>query len=203
MKSHVQVLVQPRWTQWQQDFALRNARNSFRKFLWDFDNRRWADGLPGYQKSKPLDYPQIRDWLSDRYIELRGAYKIRMDYAEFERLLLQHGEIGDEWRNYRRFGWGAAGCPYREGWSYVRNVDHEPKQREPNAWHIERKHKRDKARHGGGCMRRGCSRRRFWVREQAREHRAWCKQMIKKENWDAFGRGADDSEYTVNPWLWD
>lgn len=202
MKNMVQILVQPKWRgEWWQNFALRRAHKDFIAFRDRLNNNRWAEGNGYLNYTKLLSYPEIRDWLSDYYIDLRGKAQIRMDYAEFERRTLDHTAHDYIWRST----WNMARCPYRQGSGYTQDPAHLPKEREANAWHAETHHKRDKARHGHGCMRHGCRGRRFWVKQAARDLRAWVKQQLHKGNFDAFDRGAQDKEYQqfADPWNWD
>lgn len=200
MRNMVQVLVQPRWTEWRQNSAIRVSRRFFNEFLWQLDNSRWASGKGSLNRSKLLEYKEVRNWLSDRYIELRGKYEIRMTYAEFEPLVMSWKyDLGDEWIIRRSYG-APQGHSFRHGWGYTQNPEHRPKDRPTyDPWYVENRHKRDKAKAGRFAQ----PRRKFWVKQAAKDHRAWVKRQLKAENWDAFGRGPDDSEYIIDPWLWD
>ena len=204
MKNMITVLIQPRWSEWSQNFAIRTARKAFREFVSKTQNERWASGKRNLNYTRLLDDEEVRGWVSDRYIELRGAYRIRISYAEFEPLVASYQvDLPDEWVVRSRYG-NPHGHSFRHGHGYVQSPDHGPKDSPTeDPWHTEKRHKRDKAKAGGGCMRHGCRGRRFWVKQAAKDHRAWVKRQIYKEDWDAFGRGTDDSEYIIEPWDWD
>lgn len=200
MRNMVQIIIQPHWYEWSQSCAIRTSRRAFKNNIWRLQNERWASGKSSINYSKLLDYEEIRNWLSDRYIELRGAYKIRITYAEFVPLVMSSQiDLDDEW-SYRR-SWGAPqGHSFRHGWGYTQSPEHLPKDRPTdNPWYVENHHKRDKSR--VDC--RGEGRRKYWVKQAARDHRAWVKRQLNAEDWDSFGRGADDSEYIIDPWRWD
>lgn len=197
MKNMVVILVQPRWTLLKQNFSLSKSRRDYVSFVDKLTNRLYAEGKR-FNFSKPLLNQEVVDWLSDKYIELRGYYRIRMDYKEFEAYMLAQKELPNSYTFFLRYGYGAFGCPYRYGRSYVRNTDHEPKNRPTkDAWREHKRIKKDKskqcAHYRGEC-------KRFWKKRAAREHRAWVRDVIYKENWDLFS----DIEYKqfADPWRW-
>jgi hypothetical protein len=198
MKQHVQIMVQPRWYAWGQDFYVRCARREFGQWLWAEDNRRWASGLPGMQNPKHA-HPSAIAWLEDRYIKGRGDYRIRMDFDQFFRA------VTSNWSDAE----GYFLIPYHgrtnKGPSYTKSPDHAPKPERDRAWEIETNHKRDKARHGRGDNHHGNRGRHFCAKQSARDHRAWVRRELNRENYDAFCKGADSQEYKqfVNPWDWD
>jgi hypothetical protein len=187
----VKVLIQPRWFKLGQYYALRAAYRDLHIFINRVNNERWASGNGSISWSNPLDHKEVCDWISDRYIELRGAYRIRMSFQEFQDAVFK----GHIWIKYQ----AAPSKGFRSSKAYVRNTEHKPKAELDNSWYIEKHHKRDKGRHGSWSR----SAPRFWVRQAARDHRAWIKQKISKGDWDAFSRGADDSEYIIDRWKWD
>ena len=96
-----------------------------------------------------------------------------------------------------RYGHIKPPCPYRDGKKYRKDVSHMPKEpSNKEAWHIETGRSRDKAKHG----RHHRKHRKFCVKQDAKNHRAWSKQMIKHEKWDEFSQG--DEEHYKDKWAW-
>ena len=91
--------------------------------------------------------------------------------------------------------------PFREGTSYVRNKNHKKKDKVEDPWRVEKRFnkRRGKYRSGNCCAGPHFSRKSY-VRQSAKEHRAWERRQIHNENWDALS----DYSYKVfaDPWYW-
>jgi hypothetical protein len=194
MKSMVIIQIQPRWWAWSQDWFIRCARREFMLWVWAEDNRRWASGLPGMPNPKHT-HPTAYAWIQDRYIKGRGDYRIRLDFDQFFQAVTCNYTEADRYLCIPYYGRTAKAT------SYVKKPEHKPKDNPTfNAWRIEKHTKKDKSRqHFSRHARKFCS------DQSARSHRAWVKQQINKENWDAFDKGACDAEYAqfVEPYDWD
>jgi hypothetical protein len=196
MKNMVQILVQPKWWPWAQDHFIWCARRDFMQWIWAEDNRRWASGLPGMQNPKHSN-PKALAWIQDRYIDGRGKFRIRLDFYQFYRAVTCDYREADVFYYIPRRG------RMPKATSYVKKPEHKPKAPLANeAWRLEKQTKRDKAQVHG---RRSCGARKFCSDQSARAHRAWIKQRLNSEDWDAFDQGAQDTEYAqfVEPYDWD
>jgi hypothetical protein len=190
MKNMVQVLIQPQWSEWRQNFALFRFLRDFQSFQFQLSEQRFLDGLHGLNFSKILEYQEVQTWLFNKYIELKGKFVIRMDYKEF---LLYASNTKAVPR--LRKGW----IRRKNKTSYVRNAQHLPKNIQEDAWRIEKKIKKDKAK------------RKHWSRGwkksakklQNSKHRQWIRTQLHRENWEAFDNSASNRELRADRWLWD
>jgi len=193
MKSMIQNYEKPQWCPWAQDRFVRSARSDYRLFngydTWDGSWYRRAD----------LKYPEkhwkVVEWLSKAYCKGRAEVGLRMDFHQFCRALTC------AWKDAPLF---MAAPPYYyrlKAQSYVKSPEHQPKDHQDDAWRIEKQTKRDKAQVSG---RRSPAGRKFCSDQSARSHRAWVKQRLDSEDWDAFDRGSQDTEYAqfVEPYDW-
>lgn len=195
MKSMVQNYEKPQWCPWAQDRFVRRVRDEYRLFngynTWDWFSHKRGD----------LKYPEghwkLEAWLSAAYRKGREEVGLRLDFYQF-RWALTCG-----WRDVDFFMAVPRTYKRLKATSYVKRPHHEALCRPGyDPWRIEKQTKRDKAQVHGRYSHRG---RKFCSDQSARSHRAWVTQQISKENWDAFDKGAQDTEYAqfVEPYDWD
>jgi hypothetical protein len=149
------------------------------------------------KKSEVIDILEKNKYVEFLWFELKNIHLDKTDGLDFA--YFKERVTSD--RLHRTSWYGSidmTGGSYRNGPKYRKNTEHLQKEEDPKeAWREETNHYRDKARrqkHSNGM-------KRFWVKQQAKDHRAWAKCMIRKEKWEAFGQ--NDEEYCINRWLWD
>ena len=112
-------------------------------------------------------------------------------FDEF-RFFLEYGDQSRlHWHSYSRVK-----CKFRDGDSYRHNADHEKKEENPKAvWREvsgkERDCRRPNWKNGAKTYHKNLS---------ARQHRAWVREQLHHENYEAF-HGGEYSEF-CDPWKW-
>jgi hypothetical protein len=169
------------------DSFIKESRKSFKQFQSSKELRYCTQTVIDWEKANP--------WLEGRYKEGRILGLLNITFQEFVVMI-----ENDRWKNSRyRRDWSVANCPYRDGNSYRKNTDHEKKEFS-QPWREYKKFNKDKSKHKGWHSRpkAGIS---YWKEESARSHRAWVKDRLRNEDWDAF----HDQEYDIfiDPWCYD
>lgn len=181
--------------EWMQPYYLREAAASLQHWIELRNTDRACAGLP-LLKRKILENKEVTDHLSDVYFDLKIKNHIEMDFQEF---LLEvdcfctYGRLRCD-LGIRRYRWNRTGCDFRGHTKYVRNIDHEPKDRKDDSWRAHKGIDRDKSRRG--CWYK--SAKRGLINKEERSFRRWTKAQIKSGNYDALG-----DDWLQNKWIWD
>ena len=157
-----------------------------------FGGRAWTD--------ERLDEARYHRLIECRYREGRISGALKISFDDFLRACHPI-----RYYHYRpsRYRYDYSQCPYRNGNSYRRNVDHAPKDHEPTpkeTWRQIKRFARDKSKHRGWRLKpkSGIA---YWKTKSAREHRRWVNEQIYRESWESL----HDREYRefVDPWDYD
>lgn len=142
-----------------------------------------------------IRYPDKRI-LSDLY-HLGREFGLSLFYQEF---------VSDFWSRYhysygRMIAYNRFHRRYRKSkdisQKYVKTAEHKKHNKQKNAWRIEQKTLRDKSRRK--MRKRGPN--RHYKKLRSKEHRAWVKNQIHRENWDIFWQ-AERNQF-VDSYCWD
>jgi hypothetical protein len=146
--------------------------------------------------------PEAHEWFERRFAEGRLLGLIEATFDEYGCQVFGTAWWGKRPQSPRYGGHDWAKCPYRNGNSYRRRDDHEPKPEEPTneqCWREEQQHHRDKGK-GRGWRRKPDSIAWYKTRS-ARDHRRWVRGRLEQGDFDAFGQYEYDQ--FVNPWDYD
>lgn len=177
-----------RVTQEQRDSFIQESRELIKKF-----RHAVADTFI-YDKTGQ------KRWTQERYKEGRLRGVLDMTFHEFS----ESCDTRPWWERGhqpRYHTWDRVGCPFRNGKSYRKNTDHEPKEGDSKQiWREYKQMNRDKSKDRGWHLRPrdGIS---YWKNRSARDHRAWVKDRLQNGDYEAF----HDKEYEIfiNPWAYD
>lgn len=165
----------------QRDQFIQESRELFNRFRYSYERKtrhgwthtdtgiHWKDALP---------------WLEERYNEGRLLDVLDMTFEDFKNTV-----ENDRWKRYPKWrSWNRPNCPYRNGNSYRKNTAHEKAPNEPDnrqTWreHIQLRRDQSKSR---GWRRRPSNGIASFKTRSARDHRAWVKDRLHHEDWDAF-----------------
>lgn len=169
-----------------------------------------TSGNPEHRKTQGRNPRKIDAYLNERYIHglVYEIFNIAWDDFKFQVMNGWGGRYTKSWERRVRIPYfsrySLTHCEFRGHTHYVRNVDHTPKEpQEGQVWREIKQLKRDRYKHAACWNHRGRSGRykQFCKTQGAREHRAWVRQQLVREDYDRFS----DREYVefADPWRWD
>lgn len=169
-----------------------------------------TSGNPEHRQTQGRNPRKIDAYINQWYLKglVDELFDIAWDDFKFQVLNGWGGKYSKSWSQRMRIPrysrWGAAKCSFRGHSKYVRNVDHLPKEAdEGQIWRAIQNLKRDRYKHAATWRHRGrgSKYKQFCKTQGAREHRAWVRQQLGREDYDRFS----DREYVefADPWRWD
>lgn len=163
-----------------------------------------ASGNPDHRSTAGRNPKKIDAHISDWYMYglIEEWYVIAYDDFKCRVINGWNGRYSASWWYIPRYRPDYTGCQFRDHTHYVRNLDHQPKKID-KTWREHKQFQRDKSKHEPTWRHRGRGSRykQFCKTQGAREHRAWVRQQLVREDYDQFC----DREYVpfADVWRWD